>query len=130
MNDFSAFQQRYTKISSHGTAFEGTEGWILVDRSGMQSSSEALEPIGAGDKPLVRSRDHARNFIEAVMTRGKTICPIEESVTADNLCHLSDIATRLERKLKWDPKAEQFVNDKEANKRLEPRPARKPYRIA
>ena len=31
------------------------------------------------------------------------------------ICHLGAIATRLGRKLKWDPKDEQFVDDSEAN---------------
>lgn len=130
MNDLTAFQTRYGKIADHGTAFEGSNGWVLVDRTGLRSSPETMQPIGPNDRQLVRSRDHARNFVDAIKTRGETVCPIEESVRADNLCHLSDIAVRLERKLRWDPKKEQFLGDKEANKRIELRPARKPYAVA
>jgi hypothetical protein len=32
------------------------------------------------------------------------------------VCHLGNIALRLGRKLNWDPVAERFVNDDEANR--------------
>ena len=57
------------------------------------------------------------------------ICPIEDSVQADILCHLSDIATRVNRSLKWDPKKEEFVGDADANKRLKLRTQRAKYAI-
>ena len=31
-------------------------------------------------------------------------------------CHLANISIRLGRKIKWDPKKEQVIGDKEANK--------------
>jgi myo-inositol 2-dehydrogenase / D-chiro-inositol 1-dehydrogenase len=43
-------------------------------------------------------------------------------------CHLGNISIRLGRKLKWDPRREQFVGDDEANAWLR-RPQRKPYQI-
>ena len=62
-------------------------------------------------------------------SRGATICPIDEAVKADTLCHVSDIATRVNRKLKWNPVKEQFMGDKEANKRLELRTMREPWQL-
>jgi predicted dehydrogenase len=129
MNDLTAFARRYGKIASHGTAFEGTDGWILVDRTGLRSSRATLEPLGAGDTPFVRSPGHVRNFVDAVKGRGTTVCPIEDAVQADILCHLSDIAARLGRKLKWDPAQEQFPGDPEANRKLNLRPMRKPWQM-
>ncbi|MEI2725963.1 MAG: hypothetical protein V9H26_21355 [Verrucomicrobiota bacterium] len=61
-------------------------------------------------------------------SRARTVCPIEEAVQADTLCHLSDIATRLDRQLTFDPRAEKFVRDEEANRKLQLRPLRSPYR--
>jgi hypothetical protein len=52
---------------------------------------------------------------------------VEEAVQADTLCHLSDIAPRLDRKLTFDTRAEKFVKDEEANRRLQLRPMRAPY---
>ncbi|HMD61396.1 MAG TPA: Gfo/Idh/MocA family oxidoreductase, partial [Opitutaceae bacterium] len=40
-----AWEQRYRRIEGHGTAFEGTDGWVHVDRTGIN-----LEP---GDLALV-----------------------------------------------------------------------------
>jgi hypothetical protein len=54
--------------------------------------------------------------------------PIEVAVRSDTLCHLSDIAMRLGRKLKWDPAQEEFVGDAEAN-RMRSRPMRSPWRL-
>ena len=70
------------------------------------------------------------NFLNAVKTRAKTICPIEDAVQADILCHLSDIAARLNRRLKWDPAKERFLKDDEANRRLALRPMREPWRLS
>jgi hypothetical protein len=120
MNDFSDWQQRYGKITDHGTAFEGADGWVEVHRGGVFTSPEKLveEPLGPNDKPVYKSSGHQRNFVECVRSRQPAICPIEDAVQADILCHLSDISARLGRKLTWDPKKETFVKDSEANKCL------------
>lgn len=120
MTDFSDWQQRYGRIVDHGTAFEGEEGWVHVFRGGVFSSPEKVvqEPLGPNDQPLYKSNHHQRNLIECIKSRQPAICPIEDAVQADILCHLSDLAVRLNRKLTWDPKKEQFVKDAEANKRL------------
>ncbi|MEI8374207.1 MAG: gfo/Idh/MocA family oxidoreductase, partial [Planctomycetota bacterium] len=44
------------------------------------------------------------------------------------VCQLSDIATRLRRKLRWDPAKEQFAGDDEANGMLL-RTMRPPWRV-
>jgi hypothetical protein len=51
------------------------------------------------------------------------------------VCHLSDIAARLGRKLIFDPKKETFVKDKEADQRLALKPilgrlAHRPAKVA
>lgn len=132
MNDFKDWQARYGKIVDHGTAFEGTDGWVHVFRGGLFTSPEKLaeEPLGPNDKPLTKSSGHQKNFIDSVRSRQPAICPIEDSVQADILCHMSDIATRLGRKLTWNPKKEQFVKDAEANQKLKIRSTRKPWQFA
>jgi len=131
MNDFTDWQKKYTKIVDHGTAFEGSEGWVLVDRTQIRTSPESLvewKP-GPNDRPLTKSSNHVRNFLDSIKSRKPAICPIEDSVQADILCHLSDIATRLNWKLKWDPTKEKFVKDSEADKRLAIRSVRKPWAV-
>ncbi len=123
MTDFADWKERYKNVKDHGTAFEGEDGWVHVYRGGVFSSPEKLaqEPLDPNDQPLYQSGHHQRNWIECILSRKPAICPIEDSVQADILCHLSDIATRLPRKLTWDPKKEEFVKDKEANQRLKMR---------
>ncbi|RME94449.1 MAG: gfo/Idh/MocA family oxidoreductase [Verrucomicrobia bacterium] len=124
MNDVSEWRRKYGRIVDHGTAFEGTDGWVVVDRTQIRTHPEEL----LEEKPdnykvrLPQSYNHARNFLEAVRDRRPAICPIDEAVQADILCHLSDIASRLGRRLTWDPQKERFTGDEEANRRLRKRP--------
>ena len=55
------------------------------------------------------------------------MCPIDESVHSDSLCHLSEIALHFNRKLVWDPQKEHFLGDEEANLRLLSRKMREPW---
>jgi len=125
------WSQRYRRITDHGTAFEGTDGWVHVDRSGLNLQPENL--IDADENTfqvqLTKSPDHVRNFLDCVKSRAETVCPIDESVWSDTLCELSDIAIRLDRKVVWDVKREHFINDKEANLRLLPHEMRKPWQL-
>ncbi len=123
--------KRYRRIGSHGTAFEGTDGWVHVDRSGVNLQPENLidEKEEALKVQLVKSSHHVRNFIDAIKCRGETVCHIDESVRSDSLCHISDLAIRLNRKLVWDPKKEKFLDDEEANLRIRARKMRAPWHI-
>jgi len=56
------------------------------------------------------------------------VCPIDVAVRSETICHLSDIAMRLGRKLKWDPVKEEFPGDAEANRRLT-RALRSPWHL-
>jgi predicted dehydrogenase len=125
------WKRRYCRISDHGTAFEGTEGWVHVDRSGINFQPENL--IDRSEDlfkvQLIRSPDHARNFLDCVKSRAETVCPIDESVHSDSLCHISDIAIRMNRKVVWDPKKEHFIGDEGADLRLLGRNMRAPWHL-
>jgi predicted dehydrogenase len=130
MNDLTPFEARYGKLADHGTAFEGTEGWVLVHRGSLRTQPEALIELPPDPELFARrSTNHVRNFLDCVKSRERTVCPVEEAVQADLLCQLSDIATRLERKLTFDPVKEKFLKDNEANRRLALRPMRSPWRL-
>ena len=131
LNNLDAWKAKYGVVRDHGTAFEGSDGWVVVDRSQIWSSPEKLieEKSESFQVQLTRSSNHARNLLDGIKTRKPAICPIEEAVQADTLCHLSDIATRLNRKLKFDPVAEKFPGDNEANRKLALRPMRAPWKL-
>ena len=123
------WSNRYTKIIDHGTAFEGTEGWVHVNRSEMNVSDESIKPLDSNnDIKLYESTNHARNFLDCVKSRAKPVCPVEEAHQADVVCHISDIAVRLRRKLKWDMKKEVFIDDDSANRMLS-RSMRSPWTL-
>jgi hypothetical protein len=50
-------------------------------------------------------------------------------VQSDAFCHLSDLAIRLGRRLRYDGQAEKIPGDKEANQRLRVRALRKPWKL-
>ncbi|MBN1803985.1 MAG: Gfo/Idh/MocA family oxidoreductase [Sedimentisphaerales bacterium] len=124
------WQNRYGRTTTHGTAFEGTDGWVHIDRSGINACPKNLldTQFGANDIKLYESSNHVRNFLDCVKTRNDTICPIDVAVQADIICQITNIAIRLEQKLKWDPKTERFVNNDAAN-RLLSRALRSPWTL-
>ncbi|UCC99031.1 MAG: Gfo/Idh/MocA family oxidoreductase [Phycisphaerales bacterium] len=124
------WKNRYGRTTSHGTAFEGSEGWVHVDRSGINAHPKELlqTELGPGDIRLPESSNHVRNLLDCTRTRARTIAHIDDAVQGDILCHISDIAIRLEQKLKWDPKTERFVGNDAANRRLS-RPMRSPWTL-
>jgi len=124
------WKKRYGRTTSHGTAFEGTDGWVHVDRSGLNAHpKELLEAeFGPNEIHLYKSDNHVGNLLDCVKNRAETVCNIDVAVQADIICQISDIAIRLEQKLKWDPKTERFVNNDAANRRLS-RPMRTPWTL-
>ncbi len=125
------FKQRYRRITSHGTAFEGTDGWVHIDRDGINLRPENLidEKEDSFKTQLRRSPDHVRNFLDCVKTRQATVCPIDDAVWSDTLCHLGEAAIRLNRKVVWDTGKERFVDDEEANLRLRAHHMRQPWHL-
>ena len=101
----------------HGVKFEGSDGWIWVTRGRIEASDPDFltTPLPAGATRLDASDDHMGNFFECVRTRKRPICDVEIGHRSASVCHLGVISMRLGRKLEWDPKAETFVNDQEAN---------------
>jgi hypothetical protein len=65
---------------------------------------------------LYRSNSHSGNFLECIRTRQRTICPVEVAVRSVSAVLVGGMAKQLQRSLKWDPVAEQFVGDEEANR--------------
>ncbi|MEI7733502.1 MAG: Gfo/Idh/MocA family oxidoreductase [Verrucomicrobiota bacterium] len=124
-------KQRFGALQKHGTTFEGTNGWVLVDRAKIVTYPEHL----ATEKPdtfkvrLKESVNHVRDFLDSIKSRKPTVAPVEEAFRSDAMCQLGDIASRLKRPLTFDPKQEKFIKDSEANSRLKARTMRKPWKL-
>ena len=125
------WQERYGQTRAHGTAFEGADGWVLVDRGHVATYPEdiAKENPEAYKVRLPHSDYHAQDFLQSVRSRRPAIANIEEAFQSDVLCHLAFLATTSERRLKWNPKSEKFIGDEAANRRLEVREMRKPWTL-
>jgi len=128
----------------NGIRYEGTEGWIFVSRGDYAVTSsdptskvrakalDASDPkllqsvIGENELHLYNSPDQHGNWLECIETRKEPISPIEIGHRACTVCLITHVAMKIPRKLQWDPKKEQFVNDAEANTWLR-RAQRAPY---
>lgn len=104
-----------------GNIFYGSEGYLVV-----KGYNEYATFLGQRREPGPRGRDgdpvypHFVNFIDAVRSRdtSKLHGPVETAHYSSGLAHLGNIAYRLDRKLKFDPQTERFVDDKEADAML------------
>jgi len=118
-----------TRDSANGVLFTGTKGTVETNRGYLKTSPEALKDVQI--KPdqihLYESNNHYVDWLDAVRQRTKPICDIETGCRSVTVCHLGNIAYKLKRPLKWDPRKEVFVGDDEAN-RLLLSPYRSPWR--
>ena len=105
------------KTGKFGMTFEGTEGTIYVSRNTIYTTPGDIlkEELGESDIHLYESNDHYRNFADCVKSRKDPICTAEIGHRSSTVCNLGNISMRLARNLAWDPKAERFINDDEAN---------------
>ena len=71
---------------------------------------------------------HMANFFDCIRDGGKPVSDVVSSHRSASLCHLANIAMILDRPLQWDPDAERFPNDPEAQSMVA-RPQRDGYRI-
>ena len=94
------------------TAFYGTEGALIVDGSGWKVYAKKGE-VGPSEKPSGGS--HTKNFLECIKTRKQPNADVELGRLSTTICHLGNICTRLKRDVRFDPQAENFANDQEAN---------------
>lgn len=116
--------------SPAGVRFEGDEGWIFVQRGKIEASNRNIlqEEIGENETKLYVSTNHMKNFLECMRSRKDPIAPVEVGHRSNTVCVLTYIAMKLGRKLHWDPQAERFVKDDEANRFLN-YPHRKPWTV-
>ncbi len=114
----------------NGIRFEGTDGWIWVNRDEIKADDrERLsKPLADGSERLYFSNDHRGNFFDCVRSRKDPICAVEIGHRSASVCHLGAISLRTGKTLQWDPALEVFTGDHaaEANSYLA-REMRKPY---
>ncbi len=109
-----------TRESANGVLFEGTKGKVETNRGHLKTWPDELKDIKLkpNDIHLYESRNHYVDFLDAMRNRTKPVCDVETGARSVTVCHLGNIAYRLDRPLKWDPVKEEFPHDAEANRLL------------
>ena len=111
-----------TSEGDNGILFEGTEGRFFVNRGKLtgkpvEDMKENPLPDGAieaiyGGKV---SANHTANFIEGIRARKQPISDVWSHNRMLEICHLSNIAMRLGREVRWDPVKREIIGDAQAN---------------
>jgi predicted dehydrogenase len=102
----------------------GDRGRIRVNRGGL--TGKPVEELSEKDSDWMQEEilklcngkqpgNHMKNFFQCVKEGGKPISDVWSHHRSVSLCHLANIAMRLDRSLQWNPEAEKFVSDDEAN---------------
>ena len=136
-NAEAGFRDKYPFVQKDfpvGAIFLGTKGTMIVpdyssyytflgrDRKEGPSAFEKGSPIS--------NLPHFRNWVRAVRSRKRDdlSADIEQGHMSSALCHLANIAYRLDRTVNFDPKKETFINDSDADALLT-RPERKNFAV-
>ena len=126
-------EQDFREEGGKGIRFNGTNGWIKVLRGSIECSDPSLLKQEQKKKDNVEyeiSSPHMQNFIDAVRERKNPIAPVEVGCSTNTLCCIANMATELQRPVKWDPATLSFGDDKEAaSHRLYNYKYRSPYSL-
>lgn len=119
---------------SSGTKWIGTDGWVWVDRGGFDASNPEwvktlVLPEDQRKIKLYESAHHQGNFLDCIKSRKPTIAPAEVAHHSAIPGHLGLISMMVGRKLHWDVKKEQILNDPEATALLT-REYRGPWKLS
>jgi predicted dehydrogenase len=113
-----------------GARFEGSDGWIHVNRRAITGEPASLlrTEFGERDVRLAVSSNHHQNWLESIRAGRRPICDVEVGHRSATVCHLGSIALRTGRPLRWDAASETIQGDEEQQRMLQ-RPYRDPWRL-
>jgi predicted dehydrogenase len=113
-----------------GCTFTGTEGTLRIDRDHLSSDPPGIvkEPLRAKDVHLAKSPGHHRNWIDCVRSRKRPLADVEIGARSVSICILGNLAYWNNRRLRWDPRKWEFVDDPVANRWLD-RERRDPWKL-
>jgi predicted dehydrogenase len=103
-----------------GTRWIGEEGWVWVDRPGLDASPRSLlsSRISPNEIRLPASSSHHRQFIDCVLSRSETLTPARVALRSATPGYLGCIAMQTGRVIRWDPVRERIVGDPAAERLL------------
>lgn len=118
-------------LGSCAFRLEGDAGWVETADSGRIEVSENLR----GEIKTVTQQEasesttrHVRDFLDCVKSRKPPRANALAAAQTHIACHAAYIAFQLGRKVRFDPAADTFLGDEQAN-RMRSRAMREPWRI-
>ncbi len=124
-----------------GAIFIGEKGKLEINRNKVTSNppeiaAELLKQLDVSEEErkwddklaLWQARWHLQNWLDSLRSRQLPVADVEIGHRSISVCHLVNITRQLGRRLQWDPAAEHFVGDAEANELLT-RPRRKGFEL-
>ncbi|MDG1809955.1 MAG: Gfo/Idh/MocA family oxidoreductase [Pirellulaceae bacterium] len=111
-----------TSEGDNGILFEGSKGRFFVNRGKLVGKpveelsshplpDDAVEQVYGGKV----SANHSLNFIESVKQRTNPVSDVWSHNQMLEICHLANIAMRLNRPLKWDAVNRTILDDEQAS---------------
>ncbi|MBM4011575.1 MAG: Gfo/Idh/MocA family oxidoreductase [Planctomycetes bacterium] len=111
-----------------GAVFIGDRGKLEINRNKVVSNPPEIaaailasvdvaeeERAWSDETALWQARQHLQNWLDCIRTRERPVADVETGHRSITVCHLAGVARRLGRPLEWDPVAERFVSDPEAD---------------
>lgn len=105
-----------------GAMFIGEKGRIEITRNDFRTDPPRLikelppqEEIDKWKRAQWQAKYHMQDWLDSMKSRKTPLADVEVGHRSISVCHLANIARQLARKVQWDPEAERFVGDAEAN---------------
>jgi predicted dehydrogenase len=118
-----------------GGIFVGEKGRVEVIRNGFRTDPPKLIPdlppqeeVEKWNRAQWQAKYHMQNWLDCLKTRQTPLADVEVGHRSISVSHLANITRRLNRRLRWDPAAEKFIGDDEANGHVR-RARRKGYEL-
>jgi predicted dehydrogenase len=115
----SGIEMTVESRGDNGILFEGSKGRIFVKRGKITGKpiEENWDKDEFGEEQLVDLykgkpfEGHKNNFYRCISEGGLPVSDVYSHLQVMNTCHLTGIAARLKRVIKWDAKNEEIVGD-------------------
>ncbi len=118
-----------------GALFVGDKGRIEITRNdfvtdppGMIKELPPQEEIDKWKRAQWQAKYHMQDWLDCMKSRKMPLADVEIGHRSISVCHIANITREMNRRLHWDPEAERFASDAEANDRLT-RQRRKGYEL-
>lgn len=95
-------------------SFYGTKGTLIIEDSGYRIYDENGKLVSEAKAGERGDKVHIQNFLDCIKTGNKPNSDIEECQKSALMCHLGNIAYRVNRTLTFSPSTMKILNDPEA----------------